>query len=768
MPVSAEKQLKLYERFGFAESGTVDNQIYGSCPWCHKDKFYFNPEREQWDCKVCGESGNLTSFLWAAHRLARKPSPADIKAIIKRRPGLDKDTITKAKIVHDAKHGAYLLPVFKPGTDKVTTFRSWGSNNVMYNMPEPCKPALYYAHHVPDSHLFYITEGEWDALALARFCRAAKHAANVIASPGSSGFSPRTAPASLLKGRDLVFFYDNDDAGRKGMAKAVEHAAKCKTASIATIHWPKKTPDKYDVRDYLVEHLTGKPGRLSRAYASTVLDKLLNLTAPPQTDPTKTSQTPTQNNPTQSSRSSTKGRASLPGNIGEAVAWEDEELRLPERVYNSSHTFNSLAKKFSTQFGWRDRENRALALTIAATGCVYLKDGDPVWLHLVGNSGCGKTLLIDCFKGLPTGVYRSSIHAKALVSGWFTKKSGEEGVLVDNTSLLVKLNRRTLFIKDWTEILSQSHESQTDIDRVLRGGFDGYLNMSYGTGKTISCETDIGIVTGVTHAIHGRNEADKGERFLKYQFSETSRKSRRELAISAFNFNGVVDKKLPKAVCEFTYSVISKILHKPPKVRFSKSLVTRLTYLAELTGYLRSYVPDAAKATFHSFTIEPEMASRLTRQFKRLIQVLTVVRNCTVNQAYEDIEYVAWDTCQSHRRDIFEYFIRAKYWTRETILTEEKKKEFGIQLSAIQRQLDALVVLGLLKVSHLAKGGKDRRGEAVYTLATNGEEIVKGAKLSILKPLGTQPDKRLLPKYQLIKEKDVKKPTKKLPKKVKK
>ena len=43
--------------------GTGDQWVSG-CPFCGKENhFYANPQTGQWDCKVCGESGNAITFL---------------------------------------------------------------------------------------------------------------------------------------------------------------------------------------------------------------------------------------------------------------------------------------------------------------------------------------------------------------------------------------------------------------------------------------------------------------------------------------------------------------------------------------------------------------------------------------------------------------------------------------------------------------------------------------------------------------------------------
>jgi hypothetical protein len=66
----AANYARVYETLGvhFHSNGDPVQLRAEECPFCFKEKFYVNRETGQYDCKQCGESGNVTKFLTHIHR----------------------------------------------------------------------------------------------------------------------------------------------------------------------------------------------------------------------------------------------------------------------------------------------------------------------------------------------------------------------------------------------------------------------------------------------------------------------------------------------------------------------------------------------------------------------------------------------------------------------------------------------------------------------------------------------------------------------------
>jgi len=100
--------------------------------------------------------------------------------------------------------------------------------------------ALFNIHKINDATRVFITEGEFDAMALESYDLHAVSTTN-----GSGTFKEEWAGA--FKGKEVFICYDNDDAGRKGAIKVAQ------VIPWAKIVWlPEKMKGK-DVTDYLLD-----------------------------------------------------------------------------------------------------------------------------------------------------------------------------------------------------------------------------------------------------------------------------------------------------------------------------------------------------------------------------------------------------------------------------------------------------------------------------------------------------------------------------------
>jgi hypothetical protein len=76
-------------------------------------------------------------------------------------------------------------------------------------------------------------------------------------------------------------------------------------------------------------------------------------------------------------------------------------------------------------------------------------------------------------------------------------------------------------------------EAKQEILGQLREIYDGYFSKSYGTGQDIVWQGKVGMISGVTSAIHQAREmyASMGERFIMYSLVQPPRKETARRAI---------------------------------------------------------------------------------------------------------------------------------------------------------------------------------------------------------------------------------------------
>ena len=149
--------------------------------------------------------------------------------------------------------------------------------------------------------------------------------------------------------------------------------------------------------------------------------------------------------------------------------------------------------------------------------------GNPVWLMLVGSSGCGKTMLLKSVMGLSHTVMVSSIKGEAALLSGVAKKDRAK----DATGGLLRQigDHGALVFMDLTTLLSKNKEQANELVSALREIYDGTYSREIGGegGKQLRYAGRPGLLAGVTHAIdrHHDKIGEMGERCLYFRFPET-------------------------------------------------------------------------------------------------------------------------------------------------------------------------------------------------------------------------------------------------------
>lgn len=232
------------------EDGT--SQMIGDCPFCGKEEhFYANKNTGQWDCKICGESGNLISFM------------TNIQDVL-----CDATSDERYEELHQLRHiptatlkawgvswvdDEVLIPI-RSETGKIHNYRRWNPKTKEVKSLPGCKAQLFGTSEISQlttKSTIWLCEGEWDAMILSYILEEAgckNH--RVAAVPGANTF--KDSWAQLFQGHDVILCYDYDEAGTKGSIKATGKLRGI-AKSLRCIKWPENSPDGYDIRDYWIE-----------------------------------------------------------------------------------------------------------------------------------------------------------------------------------------------------------------------------------------------------------------------------------------------------------------------------------------------------------------------------------------------------------------------------------------------------------------------------------------------------------------------------------
>jgi IclR helix-turn-helix domain len=254
-------------------------------------------------------------------------------------------------------------------------------------------------------------------------------------------------------------------------------------------------------------------------------------------------------------------------------------------------------------------------------------DGDPLWLFLVAPPSGGKTEVIRSLDGVPDVYPLSSLTAQTFASG-FERKGVE-------SSLLPKLDGKTIAMKDFGSVLTMYREKRAEILGQLREIYDGGFVKDFGNGKSFRWQGKVGLLAGVTPIIDREYAVNQalGERFLLHHEADQRRTLR--LRVAEFLEDGpLVAASVPPTLAE------------------------GLAALAELAAMARSPILFDQRGDLE-YIPAPEGPGRLGKQFHLLAQALGAVRAepeislatyCTVYQ-------VAQDTIPAQRRTMLEVLL---------------------------------------------------------------------------------------------------------------
>src|SRR5690349_16178294 len=130
---------KTLEELGVELNAIDSDQSRGDCPLCGKAlHFYLRNSTGQWDCKACGEAGNIVTIMTKlANRAARETHNKDLERLGKMR-GLPAEAFKPWKVSFTGHE--WWIPVYSD-TGTVRDIRRWNGKTLY--LTKNCQTQLF-------------------------------------------------------------------------------------------------------------------------------------------------------------------------------------------------------------------------------------------------------------------------------------------------------------------------------------------------------------------------------------------------------------------------------------------------------------------------------------------------------------------------------------------------------------------------------------------------------------------------------------------------
>jgi len=331
-----------------------------------------------------------------------------------------------------------------------------------------------------------------------------------------------------------------------------------------------------------------------------------------------------------------------------------------------------------------------------ATALSCRLDSDPVWMILVGPSSSGKTELLRMFEGKIIE-HVTSLTENALVSNYNSGKDKDGNPTTP--SLLNRLHRKCLIIKDMSEVITGAKEKTAKTWGVLRDAYDGYVNRAGGgavANNRIDCK--FSFLAAATKAIEVFDDAENkalGQRFMHWEIISADSDERENLFYRCLGLGKTSDiwrKEYQTKIAEF----LERWMHSLPDELDCD--VDGLFHLSELAAAVRTPV-IRNKYERHAVTAEPEPEYGI-RLGKQIYMVGCLVKAMGGNAKRVMRRLALSSMMPSARRKILEVVNQRGRVTPDDLADAVKVSE-----RVIGRHIEDLCLLGIV-----ARSGGDEDG----------------------------------------------------------
>lgn len=662
----------------------------GDCPFCGKEKhFSVDPESGQWVCAVCGERGNIVTFLEKKmEEYQAAVTEDDLRQLAKHRE-MPVDALRCLELGFD---GSEWMIAVRSHTGRVQDIRRYDPAKKLMRSTAGCDLGLLGMELLAKAvkgTIVWLCEGEWDAAALRYLLkRCGRGHELVVALPGANVFKKEWVTEGRFSGMDLRLMFDADQAGDDGSERAAE-MLKGIPKKLQYLCWPESRPKGWDVRDHV------KGGLKGRVHHTAIMEALEKLLGPQH----------------RHANAGADGGDAIPGEFSEY----SEKLPI-----SKCPTFSNVVNCFKNWLEMDDDNTMALAISLAVAVSTKAP-GEPLWVHLVGPPGSGKTVILNQLQKSAEVVFRSSLTPHGLVSGFKTEP---------DPSLLPKFDGKCVVFKDFTEVLAFNQVAKDETFATLRGAYDGYVQKDFGNGVQRHYKVKFNCLTGVTPAIHADNKATMGERFLKFNLMPVQ-KDADKIIMSAIE-NALADTEEESAMEKELQSVTARFLQRTidfknlPKV--PQRCKEQIVALAQICGMLRAQVDREAWGEKEiKYRPQYEVGTRVAKQLLKLGQVLAANFGLNVidEKVYGIMERVAMDSCIGLHVEVLEALME---FGGQAIQSEVRDR-LGMPDTNLNRKFNDLTVLGVLEKCGKRKVGPNENSNAtVYRLAPKVRQLWETAR----------------------------------------
>ncbi len=259
----------------YRESG---NELIAKCIFndCDADSagseahLYFNKETSQYECKKCGEKGNLITlqkhfdettpqrvspyyngprFNDALVQKCHDSLPQRIRDYLNNR-GIKDEIINSFKLGYGNFYGKQYITIPIAGEEGYVFFKlredpDNGDSKITY--PKGAQAQLFGAY-AGAMGVQVLCEGEMDALALISEGYSA-----LTSTHGAGTFKEEWIDEDLKKPQKIYVCFDNDEAGKRGSLRVLKVLEKVGLRSIYQITLPEEIGDGGDITDYITK-----------------------------------------------------------------------------------------------------------------------------------------------------------------------------------------------------------------------------------------------------------------------------------------------------------------------------------------------------------------------------------------------------------------------------------------------------------------------------------------------------------------------------------
>ena len=366
-----------------------------------------------------------------------------------------------------------------------------------------------------------------------------------------------------------------------------------------------------------------------------------------------------------------------------------------------------------------DYDLGALNVVLCAAAAEKLS-GDPPWVLVVGGSGAAKTESVVPLAGAGAHIISTINGEAALLSGTPAKSRAKNA----SGGLLRKIGGSgVLVIKDFTSILSMNRDTRALVLAALREIYDGHWARNVGTdgGFTLTWRGRLVVIGAVTTAWDSAYQvvSTMGDRFVLVRLRTGDHRRAAGLQAMA-NVGGEVQMRARLA--EVTGKLLAgaaAYVSAEPEPGLTDTEMGSLLGLADLVTRARTPVERDYQGN-PAFAHALEMPTRFAKQLVQIVRgglLLGLDRDTAMGVAAR----CCHDTMPPLRRVLL-----ADVAANPDSFTPDVADRVQIPKTTIDRTLQELQLLGLLRVAHI-RYGEGERIRWMYSLAP-GVDVADLAK----------------------------------------